>query len=118
MKSLHLNIVENFVITCIMTVSDIYEPRCEKTGLRGFRTGPTQTGLYSHRRWLKALNFGFRKQGDRTINLAKTKALISFAVSAKLICVFVFAHTKSRFSHDAAHIMLISSQGHDLIKCM
>ena len=30
------------------------EPRCEKTGLRGFRPGPTQTGLYSHRRWLDA----------------------------------------------------------------
>ena len=25
-------------------------PRCEKTGLRGFRPGPTQIGLYSHRR--------------------------------------------------------------------
>ena len=37
-----------------------YEPRCEKTGLRGFRPGPTQTGLYSHRRWLEAGNFGFR----------------------------------------------------------
>ena len=33
---------------------DLYEPRCEKTGLRGFRPGPTQTGLYSHRRWLEA----------------------------------------------------------------
>ena len=32
----------------------VYEPRCEKTGLRGFRPGPTQTGLYSHRRWLEA----------------------------------------------------------------
>ena len=30
------------------------EPRCEKTGLRGFRPGPTQTGLYSHIRWLEA----------------------------------------------------------------
>ena len=35
----------------------------------------------------------------------KTKALISFAVTAKLICVFVFAYAKSRFSHDAAHII-------------
>ena len=26
------------------------EPRCEKTGLRGFRPGPTQSRLYSHRR--------------------------------------------------------------------
>ena len=32
----------------------------------------------------------------------KTKALISFAVTAKLICVFVFLYAKSRFSHDAA----------------
>ena len=32
----------------------LYEPRCEKTGLRGFRPGPTQTRLYSHRRWLEA----------------------------------------------------------------
>ena len=30
------------------------EPRSEKTGLRGFRPGPTQTGLYSHRSWLEA----------------------------------------------------------------
>ena len=28
--------------------------------------------------------------------------LISFAVTAKLICAFVFAHAESRFSHDAA----------------
>ena len=27
-----------------------YEPRCEKTDLRDFRPGPTQTGLYSYRR--------------------------------------------------------------------
>ena len=37
--------------------------------------------------------------------MAKTKALISFAVTAKLICVFVFAYAKSPFSHDAAHIV-------------
>ena len=43
---------------------------------------------------------------DRTIHVAKTKALISFAITAKLICVFVFAFAKSRFSHDAAHIIM------------
>ena len=31
-----------------------YEPRCEKTGLRGFQPGSTQTGLCSHTRWLGA----------------------------------------------------------------
>ena len=32
----------------------LFEPRCEKTGHRGVRPGPTQTGLYRHRRWLEA----------------------------------------------------------------
>ena len=41
------------------------------------------------------------------MRVAKTKALISFAVTAKLICVFVFAYAKIRFSHDAAHIILL-----------
>ena len=42
---------------------------------------------------------------DCTIREAKTKALIriSFAVTAKLICVFVFAYAKSRFSQNEAH---------------
>ena len=39
------------------------------------------------------------------INVAKTKALISCAVTAQLICVFVFAYAKTRFSHDEAHII-------------
>ena len=43
----------------------------------------------------------FCMKRDFTIYVAKTKALISFAVTAKLICVFVFAYAKSRFSHDA-----------------
>ena len=84
----------------------IFEPRSEKTGLRGFRPGPTQTGLYSYRRWLEASNFGFRKKRDCTIRIAKTKAQISFAVTAKLICVFVFAYAKVRFSHDEAHLSI------------
>ena len=31
-----------------------YEPRHDKTCLLGFRPGPTQIGLYSHRKWLEA----------------------------------------------------------------
>ena len=42
---------------------------------------------------------------DCSIYVVKTKALISFAVTVKLICIFVFAYAKSRFSHDAAHFM-------------
>ena len=37
--------------------------------------------------------------------VAKTKALISLAVTAKLICIFVFAYAKKRFSHDTAQII-------------
>ena len=46
------------------------------------------------------------KKSDCTIRVAKTKALISFTVTAKLICVFVFAYAKKRFSHDAAQFIL------------
>ena len=35
-------------------LAGVIEPRCEKTGLRGFRPGPTQTGLYNHRIWLES----------------------------------------------------------------
>ena len=37
-----------------------------------------------------------------TIRKAKTKALVSCSVTAKLICAFVFALAKIQFSHDAA----------------
>ena len=40
--------------------------------------------MYSHRRWLEAGNFRFIKSGNHTIRVAKTKALISFAVTAPL----------------------------------
>ena len=38
----------------LMGYKTLNEARSEKTGLRGFRPGPTQTGLYSHKRWLEA----------------------------------------------------------------
>ena len=40
-----------------------------------------------------------------TIYVAKTEALISSTVTAQLICAFVFAYTKSRFSHGLAQMM-------------
>ena len=38
------------------------------------------------------------------MRVAKTKALISFAVTAKLICAFVFAYADCWFSHGAAQM--------------
>ena len=39
-----------------------------------------------------------------TIHVVKTKALISFAVTAKLICVFVFAYADCWLPHEEAQI--------------
>ena len=89
----------------IFSALQLYGPCCEKTGLWGFRPGLTQTGLYSHRRWLEASNFGFRKERGCAICVAKTKSLISDAVTAQLICIFVFAYAKIRFSHDTAQMI-------------
>ena len=62
----------------------------------------------------KTLYFGFRNKRDCTIYVAKTKALISFAATAKLICVFVFVYAKSRFSQDAAHLKFTAEE----IRCV
>ena len=53
---------------------------------------------------------------DCTIRIAKTKVLISFAVTAKLICVFVFAYAKSRFSHDEAHMLTATNISKSFLK--
>ena len=43
-----------FVSSQVFITPDNIEPRREKTGLRGFRPGLTQTELYSHRKRLEA----------------------------------------------------------------
>ena len=45
--------------------------------------------------------------------MAKTNVLISFSVTTKLICVFVFAYEKRLFSYDTAHFghLRIMSRG-------
>ena len=71
-----------------------------------------QTKLYKHRRWLDGGNFRFKKK-NYTIPVAKTKALISFAVTVKLICAFVFAYHMQNvgFSyHDAAQLYFSNDQ--------
>ena len=98
-----------------------HEPRREKTGLRGFPTKShtnqavklqkmarglkiriwKEEGLYylcSENKGADQLRgHGFRKKRDCTIYVAKTKALISFAVTAQLICVFLFTYATAGF---------------------
>ena len=46
---------------------------------------------------------------------SKTKVQISCTVTLQLICTFVFAYSKSRFSHDAAHLSCFPDLIHEQI---
>ena len=59
-----------------------------------FGVSDTQPGLYCNWGRLEAWNFRFRKNKDCTSYVAKTKALISCAGTAKHICDFVYAFGK------------------------
>ena len=51
----------------------------------------------------RSLKFGLKR--NCTIRVVKkTKALISFVITAKVICIFVFAYADCWFSHEAAHL--------------
>ena len=84
---------------------DTFEPSHEKTNNAGLRPGPTQTSLYSHRSRRKASDFRFKKKKDCSACVAKTKALISFAVTSKLVCAFVFAYANCWFSDAVVHLL-------------
>ena len=55
---------------------------------------------------LETRNFRIKQKRDCTIRVAKTKALISCAVTAPLICAFVFAYADCWFSGALTHIVL------------
>ena len=84
------------------------EPSQEKTNNVGFLPSQTQTGFLTKsdtnqpvqsRKQAKSLKF---KKKDCTKYVAKTKMLISCAVTAQLICIFVFAY--AWFSYAVAQI--------------
>ena len=58
--------------------------------------GLFRIGLFSQRRYIEALNVGCRNKRESITCVAKTKALISYAVTTLLICVFVFEHAKKQ----------------------
>ena len=57
---------------------------------------PTQIGLFSQRRYIEASNVGCRNKRESITCVTKTKALISYAATTLLICVFVFMHAKKQ----------------------
>ena len=92
------------VIVGSMKPCIIIEPRCEKTGLRGFRPGRTQTGLYSDK-MAGGLKFRIQIVEGLYYPCSENKG----ADQLRGNCVFVFAYAKSRFSHDAAQLSLTYS---------
>ena len=56
---------------------------------------------------MSRVNYRHRAEFDATCKVAKTKTLIIFAVTAMVICAFVFAYAKRLlvFSHDGTHIL-------------
>ena len=78
-----------------------YEPRCEKTGLRGFPTRSDTNQAVQLQKMARSLNFQIEKVEGLYYPCSENKG--AFAVTAKLKCGFVFAFAKIRFSHVAAH---------------
>ena len=74
------------------------KPRRENACLRGF--GPGR--MYSHKTIARGLKFRIYEVDGGTHYVSKINALVSCAVTAHLVCAFVFAYAKGRFSHDAA----------------
>ena len=60
-------------------------------------------GICSLRKGIDARNDELNKKMDCTICVAKTKALISCAITAQLICAFVVAKAILPFSHDESN---------------
>ena len=52
----------------------------------------------------RSLKFRIQEEEGLYFPVAKTRALISFTVTAKLICVFVFAYATCWVSHEAAQL--------------
>ena len=67
----------------------IDESRHEKTSLRGFRPGKTQTSLLSYSDQLESWNSGFSKYRYYIICVANNKGADQTARMRRLICTFV-----------------------------
>ena len=86
----------------------LFELRCEKTvfGVSDqVRHKPGYTTKEDDKR-LEILDLG-----SRGIELSKGADQLHSYCTAQLICAFVFAFAKSRFSHDAAHFKDLNPNG-------
>ena len=83
----------------------LFEPVREKTNNMGSDQVRHKPGCTVTEDEYRLELFAVESREYCTICVAKTKALISFAVTANLICAFVFAYADCWFSHAAAHFI-------------
>ena len=96
-----IQLVDGCMVDFSMGFQVIIEPRREKTNkLDSDKVWHTPGCTYT------GDDFVFRKNRYCAIQVAKTKALISLAVTAKMICIFVFAYVNRWFSHAGAQFVL------------
>ena len=69
----------------------IIKPRREKTCIRSFLKGHTQTSLLSYRNYLENCNFASSKPRNKTFQYANNKGAGQTARMRRLICTFVVA---------------------------
>ena len=82
----------------------------------GFWPGLTQTGLQQLQKMARSSKFHIYREEELNYPCSENKGVISFAVTAKLICVFAFAYADCWFSCAAAHIVHLIIQRHAI--CM
>ena len=83
------------------TIYKLYELRHEKTSLKGFRPGPGTNQAVQPQKMARGLKFWIQELEGLCSENKCTDQLHSYR---QLICAFVFAYAKNRFSHDAAHV--------------
>ena len=94
---------KHYVCLCLSN-SPTYKPEHEKTNF-GVPTRYDTNWAVQPQKQARSLKFRILEEERLyTICAAKTKTLISCAVTAQLICVFVFAYADCWFSHAGAHI--------------
>ena len=81
-----------------------FESSHEKSKKFGSRPGLNTLPAYTVIKADQKLEIRIEEEKGFAISVSKTKALISFAVTMKVVCAFVFAYLDLWFSGVAAHL--------------
>ena len=83
-----------------------YEPRCEKTGLRGFRSWPTKNQAVQPQKMARGLKFPIEVEEGYYYPFSENKGADQLRSNCTADLRLCFAYAESRFSHDEAHIVI------------